>query len=236
MDGARFDDLFRILASGLSRRATLAALANGFIGAGVLALRGDDAEARKKRKRKKKNKKCKSGAKKCGKQCIPRSACCGDCPGDKLGGTPCGESGDCGPDQTCSDGNCICPNPIDIACGALCCDSNIQVCEFGNTGATCIDSPFGACPASDFCNASTFYACVNGGSPYENCVCASTADPDPGIACVIFQFTQQPAANCTPCANSTECPGGFCIPGNASGAGYCGCNNNFCVPACPEAP
>jgi hypothetical protein len=52
MDSVRFDDLLRILGSGLSRRATLAALANGVIGAGFLALLDGEAEAKNKRMRK----------------------------------------------------------------------------------------------------------------------------------------------------------------------------------------
>ncbi len=233
MDSARFDDLIRNLAACRSRRATLAALTNGLVGAGFLALL-DDAEARNRKKRKRKNKKkkkCKSGTKKCGKQCIPNRACCGDCPGANPGGTSCGQDGDCGPQQNCIDGNCICSNPLAINCGALCCNSDSEVCEFGNSTPTCIPASGGSCPVSNFCNDSTFYACATGAQPHENCVCATTADSPPQNACVFFQYTQQPAANCTPCANSLDCPQGqFCILGNASGVSYCGCNNNFCVP------
>lgn len=243
-----FDDLLETLAAGGTRRATLAALAQAMGGAGLFWLLGDDAEARRKRKRRKRRRrekqrrrqqrkrKCKGGTKRCGKRCIPTSACCGDCPRGEPGGTDCDGDGDCGPDQRCTDGNCVCTNSNDITCGAICCNSNDQVCEFGNAAPTCVAAPNGVCPASNFCNDATFYACSNTDEPQENCVCALTAD-DPSLPeCVIYQYTQPPA-DCTPCEHSADCAGGqFCILGNTSSMSYCGCDNNFCVWACPWAP
>jgi hypothetical protein len=262
MDSARFDDLLRSLASGLSRRATLAALASGFAGAGSLTLPDADAEARNKHKRKhrrkqrrrKRNRKCKGGTQRCGKQCISRGECCGAClcqegdcvcpvsspfarPGDVCpGGQEC-DGAECGPDQTCSDGNCICTNPNFIACGALCCNSNTELCEVTPTTTSCTGEFGGSCPVTDFCNDSTFYACANNsGQPPETCVCAEAIGGGLLNSCVIYELTQNPP-NCDPCESEDDCgEDEVCISGNASEAGFCGCNNNFCVPICPQFP
>jgi hypothetical protein len=85
----RFDDPLRSFASGLSRRATLAALASGVFGAGSLALL-DLAEAKKKHKRKHKHKKKKKvtfnefGCVNVGGFCRSSNQCCsGICGGKK---------------------------------------------------------------------------------------------------------------------------------------------------------
>jgi hypothetical protein len=145
----RFDDLLRSFASGRSRRATLAALAGGVVGAGSLALL-DDAEARKKRKRKKK-KKCKGGKKKCGKKCISASGCCsssdcganGTCVGNACGcnsgfkrcnGACIPQNDCCGAcpgDTVCENGECVCPAECcetDECSGDLVCLEGICVC------------------------------------------------------------------------------------------------------------
>lgn len=105
MDAAPFAALARSLTAAATRRGTTRALAGlGLVGAlgslfGLL-----DSEAKKKRKKKKK---CKGT--KCGKKCLPKSACCTD--------ANCENDG-----ETCVNNACACPDGQD-ACGGSCLDS-----------------------------------------------------------------------------------------------------------------
>jgi hypothetical protein len=158
-------------------------------------------------------------------------------PGDIcLGGQEC-DGAECGPEQTCVDGNCICTNSNFIACGAACCNSDTDLCEVTPSTTSCFNNGTGSCPETDFCNDSTFYACANNsGQPPETCVCAQNTGPGLLNTCVIYVLTQQPVS-CDPCESSDDCAEGeACIAGNASEAGFCGCNNNFCVQICPQFP
>ncbi|HEU5432320.1 MAG TPA: hypothetical protein VFU81_11700 [Thermomicrobiales bacterium] len=84
MDGERFDAIVRKLRTEASRRRLLAGLAGGALPAVV----GPVAARTKK-------KKCKGGKKRCGRRCIPKSACCNDA--------------DCGGGGSCQNGACACP-------------------------------------------------------------------------------------------------------------------------------
>lgn len=241
MDADRFDAVIRRF-SDPSRRALLGLT----LGGGMASLLGlSEADAKKKKKKKKK---CKGGTKKCGKKCIAATACCSsaDCGGRAcnngtcscpdgefacgstcVSGDACCEDNQCAAGQNCDDGFCRCPGSNAIACGESCCDGDDQVCRVDGGPATCQD---GNCPASNYCNGSTRFFCAN--SPAGACVCASTTDPMTQTVCVDFSATVNPA-NCNACTTSANCPSGqFCIPGNSSPSGACGCSNNFCVPLC----
>jgi Stigma-specific protein, Stig1 len=96
MDEVRFDVLTRRLASGLTRRNVLGALAGGATTLGLGGLAADEADAKKKGKKDKK--KCNGKSKKrCGGKCVnvnKSAKHCGAC------GTSCGKGG------TCTDGVC----------------------------------------------------------------------------------------------------------------------------------
>jgi hypothetical protein len=111
VDAGRFDALVRALTEAVTRRAALGLTFSGALG---LSLGLADTEAKKKRK-----KKCKGGKKKCGKKCIPKTACCGGCSdgqicqtGACVCPTECCADADCpsGSGEICEDGACVCPS------------------------------------------------------------------------------------------------------------------------------
>jgi hypothetical protein len=131
MDANRFDSLLRQFGEIASRRdvARLGALAIGVTSLLELVAGG----ARKKRgKHKKKKKRCKGGAKKCGKTCIPAANCC--------------SSADCGVCESCQNGQCAsgCDTGQECVAGACrcatsscdgCCDGD--ACHDGNSDGNC---------------------------------------------------------------------------------------------------
>jgi hypothetical protein len=198
----RFDDLLRSFAAGLSRRATLVALASGIFGAGSRALL-DDAEARRKRKRKKKRKKCKGGTKKCGKKCIPSTSCCtsadcganGSCVGNACdcnsGFKACNGTcipvddccGGCPGDTVCSSGECVCPfdccntsecpSPTECREGICLCPGADAINCFGGSDKLCCDGNTEVC-AFEEVGDEFVPSCQAGGCPATN-FCADAA-------------------------------------------------------------
>jgi hypothetical protein len=175
MDGFRFDTLTRSLSIAGSRRRALLGLA------AALGLSPLLAETKKRRKKKKK--KCKGGTKKCGKKCIPASACCTD--------VACGTGG------ACVDGDCLCLNGFktcDDACipdEACCTDAdcpNEGVCNSG----TCV-APF--CAGHNVCAMDEVQCQVEGASTQCFCVILEgSGDPFCG---------QAPTKRNTPCTSCT---------------------------------
>jgi hypothetical protein len=77
MDQQRFKTLVRAVAAAGSRRSIVGSV-GGVALTGLLSRITGGGVAAKKKSKKSKKKGCKSGARKCGGKCIPKSACCAD--------------------------------------------------------------------------------------------------------------------------------------------------------------
>lgn len=113
MAARRFDSLTRSLAADASRRTLLAGASSGLLAVLSLALAGESAGAKKKRK---KRKTCQKGETRCGKKCV-RGSCC---PGEP-----------CGPFCTCLrsvEGRTFC-GPISFMAFCDQCGSSANDCQ-----------------------------------------------------------------------------------------------------------
>jgi hypothetical protein len=146
-----------------------------------------------------------------GADCIEACDCCGadttcgsggkcECPhtcnaGCVVGGECCPETEDtnCGPDQVCDDGFCVCTSGGAVCDGACCDPYPAEVC----LSPTCQAGP---CPAdNDFCAIPETYLCG------DLCACLSSIDG----ANVCSDFSDQ---ECVACAHDTDCgPNRICV-------------------------
>ncbi len=169
MDANRFDSLIRNLPRAPSRRVVLAALASGLLAALPFAIGGDEIEASKKnRNRKRRKTTCKGGKRKCGKQCIPSTSCCGD--GDCANGAECLPNRSCAricsTDAQCGSG-CIC-SLLTVETFAHCIVGNLTTCDqFPQQCASTVQ-----CPQGQHCQGT---GCGPGGANEYRCVPLCTA-------------------------------------------------------------
>jgi hypothetical protein len=204
MDGQRFDDLLRTLASGSSRRAVLSHLASGLLAPLTLT---ESTEAKKKRGKGKKKRRCtpKCAGKTCGKD-----GCGGSC-------GPCAGFGEC------VNGTCVCAGDS-VFCRGACVPGcigeaiiNPLTCECCGIGSDCITD---AECCSGFCH-------LGGPSFCRNRFLGDSCDFD-------AQCSGFPCPGCPICHDDQcTCPDGFqpcqgqCVPpcsgGNMQIPGACSC-------------
>ena len=211
MDTRQFDSLVKTLASGDSRRSILRTLGTGTLAA---VLGRSEEQAVEAKKRKKKKKKCKTGTRRCGKQCIPQGNCCldadcgnqdacvnGACKAGKKDALGCQSNADCRFEESCQNGTCM-SDPEPICQGNGDCDSG-KACFAG----ACVLIQ-GTCAAADDHCAVVEAPC----NPAANNECFCLQRFGGGAAC-----TQEfvPGAVCGGCQNDTQCdavdPGSVCV-------------------------
>ena len=226
MDGARLDELSRVIGS---RRTVLGGL-TAILGAMAGPLL---PEALAKPKKKKKKKKCGSGTVKCGTACVnlqTDAQNCGSC------GKRCGNGAACKGGK-CQSSTTPCSAP-QIRCGGQCVDPNSDENHCGGCGQKCqgdLTCLNGACG----CAGTEETAC-----PGNICVDLQTDDDHCGScgnACGNNQTCRQGACTSSPCEpNQKDCGGGRCIantPTACCSQADCGgsnrvdliCRNDQCV-------
>ena len=259
MDGRKFDDYTKALATGVSRRQVIKGLAGGALGAAVAAVFGSrsDADAACRRIRHP----C-EGTQECctGLVCVEAAfegkseRCCP--PGQVACGTGCCAAGQCcqqGNQEVClASGQCCtaanCPASTDPCKVATCTNG---VCGFGNAsnGTTCNDN--NPCTVSDVCTGG-----VCGGTAKD---CSSASDQcNTGVCNATTGACEaQPLANGTTCNDGNPCTvNDVCTGGTCAGTpvvcppchqcngttGVCEsicapgeeCRNGVCVNVCPN--
>ena len=227
MDGQRFDQLTRVLASGASRRGILRGLAGG-IGALVLTAIGRRLGAAAPGGQG-------GGPDPCSQACAfepkgPRQAACKQacrecggnfnqiCFGNQI---ICCAGGECCFDEQTGNAVCstqlpACPEPL-VREGCACvCPGTCGPGEFPDPSQGCACVPFPTCDpggAPENCAAGVEANCGPGGS------CACVEDVDGDFACI------ERACTFTACTSGTDCEGGPCVS-------VPGCCSEEAVPFC----
>lgn len=201
MEGNRFDDLVRGLASGTSRRRALKTLVTG-IGGAAIALTGlDKASAR--RVCRVNNQVCRKPGDCCGFFCGPpdfhHRQRCGVCPN---GGSQCGTGECCTEGQQCIDGHC-CDNPCGPENDRFCCGDQSCVSNFSQQTPT-----YTCCAPELACNDNTV-CCAGTDSCILGACCAAANVCSNGTECCQAGQTCTAAGCCSaPCAGPGDCSGG----------------------------
>jgi LPXTG-motif cell wall-anchored protein len=217
MDEQRFDNLTRLLGSGLNRRKVLRGLLGGAGAlAGLSALRPKRIGAQQ----------CRAPGEVCqinpgqGNNCCAGLICddidpetgnghCGDCPS----GTFCPDTGLCS--DCCADSDCTSPDSCTVV---GCVGGTCQVVEGGcPAGEYCCDAQGGSCApccSDGDCPAGT-PICYNPGDP-TNAFCVACVDSGDCGACQECEgFWCVDLSNCctsdADCGECQECEGGFCV-------------------------
>lgn len=203
MDDRQFDALVKTLGS--RRRVLLDLGVTVLAGLGWRFVSTEDAAAKKKHGKKKK-KKCKAGTRACNGGCIPLNNCCVD--------------SDCGPNQTCTGGQCVavqaplqCQNTADCSAG--------QVCQNG----VCVVVNVPQCQVDGDCGAGQ--RCQNG-----QCVadveCQVDTDCGANESCLSntcqCTFPNKPCGDLC-CASDRACVNGTCVVGK----GTCTAGDDICA-------
>jgi hypothetical protein len=220
MDSARFDELLRSLASGISRRTALGATLSGFFASGAVALLAEDSEAKHHHHKKKKKKKCKN----CSECQVCQKGKCASKPDGTTCSTGVCEGGVCGcpSDQTCDFAGICCPSTLQDFDGAGVCDTgggNFVLCSCpagddhcqNDQGEQCclpadtcdpVNLCSGTCSAqNDFCEIE-WAACGDG------CACFTDADGNTQVCADLTNFVG--------CPQNSECDDdGDCSSGQA---------------------
>ena len=240
MDAERCEELVRRLLLGPSRRNLLVWLTSGPLAALPLALGSESTQSKKRKKKHKKKKK--------------RTRCAPVCSGKACGPDGCGGScGACGLEQTCQDGDCLCPIGL-IKCGDVCIEGQQCCTDEECQGVTvCGAIKFCVCPnegdilcSADACCESGIEVCpINRSNPHSgSCQAGGCPESDicnsetffrctPNCVCVTSVddatfCTAGEADQCVPCSHDSECT-------TALGeSAICIARGPFCGNFCPE--
>ena len=176
----------------------------------------------------------------CNNMCIPKAACCGDCPdGKKCCNGRCIENSvccNCSSDQLCCNGDCL---PASACCSGNCnpgykccagtCIANSECCGGCPVGSTC---QAGNCVdiCNNSCNYDTQKCCANGnctpkgsccgGCPGQKCCDGACKDCCDNNDCNVGEYCVPVSGRCDPiveeCSPSCD-PGYFCVGGVCMG-------------------
>lgn len=234
MKSDHIQPMVRALSEIVSRRAAL----SGGAAVVIAALRGREEAAAKKRKKRK----CKTGTKKCGKQCIPVASCC--------------TNSECGAGRVCQGGSCFCaPGTKECMADAGClpqhwccahsdCRSRGERWECRGSDGVCVcEAGFKECRGECIldhlccenadCGTGSGQLCEN-----RNCTCPSgkiycNGECLNGVCCGDYhcRFNERCCSGtCAQCCGNNDCPHGFiCDQGRCVyGQGSCAAGANAC--------
>jgi len=225
MDGSRFDELTRTLATPTSRRRTLRLLAGGALAAVTAALGVGEAGATH------------TGCRHHGKSCARNKQCCsGRCAGSGVckcpgGTTRCGTTACCAAGESCQNGTCV------AACVGDCTGKD---CGDNGCGVSC-----GECTAPATCGGGgTPGICGGGGCTATSCTGGRVCQPDGSCACPPDKQHVAPQQfcddTCRECCTDNDCGGFNGMVCDHSQGSICVCAVGFdcgqgvCYPCCND--